>query len=222
MNIIEYSDREMLAMQVADELASELRKCLATHEFASFAVPGGSSPGEIFEILSGIHLDWSRVHVMLTDERWVPEDHERSNTRLVREKLLTGEAAAAPFIPFYDADLDPGEGAERASGRLKGELPLSLLVLGMGSDMHTASLFPGAVGLKAAMAHHAPPVCALHPADQEERVSLSAEVLRGALSTHLLIFGEEKYKALEKARHLPAEQAPIAAVLGGGTVHWAP
>ena len=140
MNFVEYADREMLAMQVADTLASELQKCLTMHDHASFAVPGGTSPGPIFDILSGIHFDWARVHVLLTDERWVPEDDARSNTALVRQRLLTSHAAEAKFVPYYSPNTAAAEGAARAGRRLASELPLSLLLLGMGDDMHTASL----------------------------------------------------------------------------------
>jgi 6-phosphogluconolactonase len=223
MNIVEYADQELLAMQVADILASELRKTLNMQDHASFAVPGGSTPGPVFDILSGIHLDWSRVHVMLTDERWVPQDDSRSNTALIRERLLTGEAAKAEFIPFYADGSDAAEGAAQAAKRVEGELPLSVLLLGMGADMHTASLFPASDGLEEAMAAHAPAVCPIKASDQDiERVTLSAEVLKGAMSTHLIIYGEEKREALEQARHVSATEGPIAAVLGGGTVHWAP
>lgn len=222
MNIVEYADRELLAMSVANVLAGELRKCLATHEFASFAVPGGTTPGPIFEMMSDTDLDWERVHVMLTDERWVGEDNSHSNARLVRAHLLTGHAAAAKFIPYYRDGKTAAEGCAEVAPTLAGEMPLSLLLLGMGADMHTASLFPGAEGLEAAMAHNAPLLCPVQPGTQDmARVTLPAHALKGAMSSHLVIFGEDKRAALERAQSLPPEDAPIAAVMGGGTVHWA-
>lgn len=222
MNIIEYADREMLTMRLADQLASELRIALLNRDFVSLAVPGGTTPGPIFDMLSGIDLQWDRVHVMLTDERWVPEDHGESNARLVRERLLTDRAAAAHFLPYYRDGLTAAEGADAADDVIARELPLSLLVLGMGADMHTASLFPGADGLQEAMAVDAPHLCAIRPEGHDiDRVTLPARVLKGAMSTHLVIFGAEKRAALEKAQSLAPEKAPIAAVLGGGTVHWA-
>lgn len=222
MNIVDYPDREMLVMNVANVLASELRKCLLMHEFASFVVPGGTTPGPIFEMMSDTELDWSRVHVMLTDERWVGEENSHSNARLVKEHLLTGHAAAAKFLPYYRAGKTAAEGAAEVAGTLDGEFPISLLLLGMGADMHTASLFPGAEGLEAAMASRAPLLCPIQPKEQDmERVTLPAHILKGAMSTHLVIYGDEKRAALEKAQSLPPEEAPIAAVLGAGTVHWA-
>lgn len=222
MNIVEYPDREMLAMNVANVLASELRKCLLMHEFASFAVPGGTTPGPIFEMMSDTELQWDRVHVLLTDERWVVEENSHSNARLVKEHLLTGRAAEAKFLPYYRDGKTAAEGAAAVAETLAGETPISLLLLGMGADMHTASLFPGAEGLEAAMAPRAPLLCPIRPKEQDmERVTLPAHVLKGAMSTHLVIYGDEKRAALEKAQSLPPEEAPIAAVLGAGTVHWA-
>ncbi|THH38599.1 6-phosphogluconolactonase [Aliishimia ponticola] len=222
MNIIEYPDRELLAMDVADKLASDLENRLVQGDSASFAVPGGTTPGPIFDVLSSIRrLDWSRVTVMLTDERWVPEDHARSNTALVRARLLTDAAQMARFLPFY------GEGAIGKTVPRLGEdvspvLPISVLLLGMGDDMHTASLFPGAPGVHAALAPDAPVLNIVEPEDQpEQRVTLAAHVLNGALSKHLVIFGAAKREALERAQKLPPEQAPIRAVMQDLTVHWA-
>lgn len=222
MNFIEYPDREMLAMSVANMLAGELRKSLAVQETVSFALPGGTTPGPIFEMMSAVELEWARVHVMLTDERWVEEGNSHSNARLVKNTLLTGGASAARFIPYYRDGLAAAEGAAEVAPTLAEELPLSLLLLGMGTDMHTASLFPGAPGLRDAMAGDAPLLCAIEPADQDMvRVTLPLHVLKGALSTHLVIFGEDKRAAVERAQSLPPEEAPIGAVLANATVHWA-
>src|SRR6056297_2827265 len=144
MELIEYPDREMMMMNLANRLAGDLKNCLFQNEWASFAVPGGTTPGPIFDDLSSADLDWGRVHVMLTDERWVPEDHERSNTRLIRERLLVGRAAAATYIPLYAPAETPEEVIDDLADAIRPEMPISILLLGMGADMHTASLFPGA------------------------------------------------------------------------------
>lgn len=222
MSFISNADRDMAVMNLAHALTSDLRKCLLQHEFASFAVPGGTTPGPIFDAMSTVEIDWSRVHVMLTDERWVPEDHPRSNAGLVKSRLLTNRAAAAKFIPFYRDGLTATEAAAQLSEELAGEMPLSLLLLGMGEDMHTASLFPGAPELPAAMAADAPLLCAMAPADQpEERITFSAQALNGAMDKHLVIFGDAKKTAWERAQSAPPEAAPVSAVMDGGTVHWA-
>ena len=222
MRLQEYPDREMMFIELAQEIAGDLNTCLATHTHASLAVPGGSTPGPVFDVLSAADLDWSRVHVILTDERWVPEEDERSNTRLVRGRLLTGRAAAATLVPMRTGDARPEDAAEALSRGLDGELPLSILLTGMGDDMHTASLFPGSDDLEAALDREAPAVMAVRPPGQEPRVTLTAHVLAGAMTKHVLIAGDAKRAAFERARELPPEAAPIAAVWEGATVHWAP
>ncbi|MDW3184167.1 6-phosphogluconolactonase [Roseobacter sp.] len=222
MNFNENADRDMAIMNVAHAVTSDLRKCLLNHEFASFAVPGGTTPGPIFDAMSSVDLDWDRVHVMLTDERWVPEDHPRSNAGLVKARLMTGNAAAATFLSFYREGMTAQEAAPGVSDDFAAEMPISVLLLGMGADMHTASLFPGAPGVEAAMARNAPLVCAVAPADQpEERITFSAQALDGAMNKHLVIFGDDKRAAFEKAQRLSPLEAPISAVITEGTVHWA-
>lgn len=222
MKIVEYADRELLAMGVADILASVLENALLTEDVVSLAVAGGTTPGPIFDLLSAVDLAWDRVHVMLTDERWVPQDHAQSNAGLIRERLLVGKAAAAKFIPFYQDGLDAYQGCAEIARGLADELPLSVLMLGMGADMHTASLFPGSEGLEAALADNAPLLLPIMPQGHDiARVTLPAHVLQGAMAKHLVIFGNDKRAALERALSLPPEQAPIAAVLDGAQIHWA-
>jgi 6-phosphogluconolactonase len=97
MNIIEYADRDMLALDLAGRLASELNEALHHEDRVSLVVPGGTSPGPVFDDLCGAEVAWDRVDVALSDERWVPETSDRSNTRLIKDRLLTGPAAAARF-----------------------------------------------------------------------------------------------------------------------------
>jgi len=221
MNIVEYADREMMMIDLAQQLAGELNECVMTHEHASFAVPGGTTPGPIFDVLCAADLDWGRVHIMPTDERWVDESSDRSNARLIKSRLLTGRAAAATFLPFYRDGLAPDAAMPDVAASLEHELPISVLLLGMGADMHTASLFPGAPQLASALAAGAPAVMPVTPEGQETRITLTGPVLAGAMSTHILITGSEKRAALERAATLSASEAPVSVVLGNATIHWA-
>jgi 6-phosphogluconolactonase len=222
MKFLEYPDRDMLAIDVANTLAGELETCLFNHDHASLAVAGGTTPGPIFDVLCAADLDWSRVRVLLTDERWVPEDHERSNTRLLKQRFLVNRAAKAVYLPLYAPADEPEEVLPELETLLAPELPISLALLGMGADMHTASLFPGADQLAAALDPHAPILMPMRVDGQPDiRVSLTARVLDGALSKHLVIVGADKRKAFENAAGLSPEDAPINAVLSGLTIHWA-
>lgn len=223
MNLVEYPDSDMMMLDLADALTSELADHLRRHDRVSFCVPGGTTPGPVFDVLSEQALDWDRVTVFLSDERWVPADSPRSNTRLIMERLLISKAQRANFVPLYAAAKTPEDYVKELSKGLEPHLPITLLLLGMGTDMHTASLFPGADRLSDALDEHAPILVPMRGGGAPEaRVTLSARVLAAALSTHIVITGDAKRAALEKAQSLPVEQAPVRAVLPGATVHWAP
>ncbi|MCA8878738.1 MAG: 6-phosphogluconolactonase [Rhodobacteraceae bacterium] len=223
MKLKEYPDRDMMMIDLADALASEINAGLMTHDRVSLAVPGGTTPGPVFDTLSAVDLDWARVSVLLTDERWVPESSDRSNARLVRQRLLTDRAAKAEFVGYYRDGLEPDAALAAVGEELGAVLPLSVLLLGMGADMHTASLFPGADRLADALSDDAPPLMALRaPGAPEPRVTLTAPALKGAMSTHILITGADKRRALENAVDLAdSQKAPVCVVLQNATVHWA-
>lgn len=222
MEFREYPDADLMFLGVADRLASELAAFLRRDGKASLSVPGGTTPGPVFDILSGVDLDWANVAVFLNDERWVGEDSPRSNTRLLRERLLRGKAAAAHLIPLHAPADRPEERLPELAEGLKPHLPISVLLLGMGADMHTASLFPGADRLAEALAPDAPILMALRAeAAGEPRITLTAPVLKAAMHTHILIRGAEKRAALERAAQSTPEAAPVRLVLETATVHWA-
>jgi len=223
MKIIEYTDSDLMWLDLANTIAGELNRALMNHDRASLAVPGGTTPGPVFDTLSAATLDWDRVDVLLTDERWVPEDSPRSNTRLLRERLLVDKAAAARLLPYYTGGDAPDLDLVDVAAKVEALCPLTFVLLGMGEDMHTASLFPGADNLAKALSGSAPALVAMRaPGADEPRVTLSADVLNGAMNKHLVIVGAEKRAALDKAAEIgDPMQAPVAAVLDGLTVHWA-
>lgn len=221
MKFVEYADKELMMIRLADLLASELEDVLLTQEKASLAVPGGTTPGPIFDSLCDTPLDWSRVAVMLTDERWVPEQSERSNTRLLKQRLLTGRAASATHIPLYAQAETPEEKLAELNGGIEENAPISVMLLGMGADMHTASIFPGADNLQLALSGDDNLVAMRAPGAPEPRITLSAKVINAAINRHIVIVGVEKRTALERAKGLTPNEAPVSAILAGTTVHWA-
>lgn len=216
-----YPTRDALMAGVAAVIADQLRAALMVRR-ATLSVPGGTTPGPVFDLLAQEDLDWARVSVVLNDERWVGEDSPRSNTRLLRERLLQGHAAKARLVPLYAPLFEPEEAMELLGQGIARHLPISVLLLGMGEDMHTASLFPGADRLAEALAADAPVLMALRAdAAGEPRITLTAPVLRGAQNIHVLITGLAKRKALERAARLSDAEAPIRVVLDKAVVHWA-
>ncbi len=216
-----YPSREALMTGIASTIAAELRAALAQGP-ATLSVPGGTTPGPVFDTLSDTSLDWPRVAVLLNDERWVGEDSPRSNTRLLRERLLRGKASGATLVPLYADAPQPEDKLDALSQGIAPHLPITVLLLGMGADMHTASLFPGADKLAQALSPDAPILMALRAAAAEEpRITLSARVLQAAKHIHILITGSEKREALARAQSLTPSEAPIRVVLDHATVHWA-
>jgi 6-phosphogluconolactonase len=223
MKLTEYDSREALMAGLAAQITADLSAELASTGTAALAVPGGSTPGPIFDALSMADLAWEHVSVMLGDERWVPESSARSNTALLRARLLQNKAAKARLLPLYAEAERPEDRLEALSKAITEVLPLTVCVMGMGADMHTASIFPEADLLAEAFAADAPVLLPMRaPGAPEPRITLSARVLAGAKHRHVLITGAEKRAALEKAISLnDPMQAPICAVLAGATVHWA-
>jgi 6-phosphogluconolactonase len=222
MKLEVYPDREMLMLGLANVIAGQLADFLRRDGKATLSVPGGTTPGPIFDTLSGVDLDWANVAVVLNDERWVPESSDRSNTRLLRQRLIRGKAAQARLVPLYAPADQPEAMLAALEDGLRPYLPISVLLLGMGADMHTASLFPGADRLEEALSSSAPLLLPMRAeAAGEPRITLTAPVLRGAFHTHILITGPEKRAALERAQTLPPHEAPVRAVLDTATVHWA-
>lgn len=207
---------------VAGKVAADLTEAVMMYDRASLSVPGGTTPGPVFDMLSAVSLPWEKVAIFLNDERWVPEDNPRSNTGLLRQRLLVGKAAKATLIPLYaDAALPEDALAELAAG-IEVHLPISVLLLGMGGDMHTASLFPGADLLEQALSHDAPTLLPMRAeAAGEPRITLTAPVLAAAQNIHILITGAQKRAAIERAAGLSPLEAPIKVVLDNATVHWA-
>lgn len=218
----EYGTRDALMAGLAAQMADELRAAIAATGRASLSVPGGTTPGPVFDILAQADLDWAKVAVFLNDERWVGEDSPRSNTALIRARLLTVRAAAASLVPLYAETPVPEEALADLSAGLMPHLPITVLLLGMGADMHTASLFPDADLLEQALAADAPVLMALRANNAHEpRITLTARYLAQAQHIHILITGAEKRAAILRAENLPVLQAPVGVVLPRATIHWA-
>ncbi len=223
---VDYKERKEQAWSLAAIVAGQLDEALNERGKAALAVPGGTTPAEFLSALSDAQIDWANVSVVLTDERQVPETSERSNENLLRETLLQGEAKAANFISM--SLLPRHSEAEHAevADSIRKILPLDVCVLGMGTDQHIASLFPGAAGLADALSETCEDVVtSMRPKRvPEPRVTLTAPVIQGARHLHLIISGKRKLDALKRAEKLgPPVRAPVRIALnapGGVVVHY--
>jgi len=226
----EFPDRSTLVKNLAEQIQSLLSTAIKKNGKASLAVSGGSTPVELFERLSGLDITWSNVVITLVDERWVEPEAEDSNEHLVRTHLLKNKVAGATFIPMKNSAVTAGEGeAECAKQLQKVPRPFTVLILGMGGDGHTASLFPGAEKLAAAIDMNSGKICmGIAPLTApHQRMTLTLPAILDAKHIFLHITGPEKQDVLEKAMAKGApEEMPIRFILSQQTtpvsVYWAP
>jgi 6-phosphogluconolactonase len=219
VEIIEYDDKDTQMLGLATRVAKQLREALAEKGNASLVVPGGTTPSPFLRELSTKQLDWENVTVFLSDERFVPTTSDRSNTALVRDALIQNEAAKAKFFEFWRDGLEPDELAEHLGAELADFGPFDVCVVGMGLDMHTASLFPSMDRLNEALIDtQNKRILAVYPEGQPEaRLTLTAPFLRASRKMHLLITGSDKRTALKRA--VQTENPALAPIKALMTVH---
>ena len=206
------------AQVLADAVAQNLRDTLATQPRATLAVSGGKSPIAFFQALSQQDLDWARVNITLVDERIVPTRHADSNTNLVRQYLLQNCAAAAQWLPMIDDAASEGSLKNTAAAvefALRHYTQPDVLVLGMGGDGHTASIFPQAPQFADAVRPdypqpllHTTPITAPY-----ERISMTLAAIVATPHVYLAIAGADKRRVYEAAAQAQRAQYPISYVL---------
>lgn len=217
--------RQQLAEQLAEAVFQALQEDLSHQERALLVVSGGSTPVPFFKALAAKPLPWKRLDITLADERWVGEESSDSNARLVREHLLQGGASAANFIPLTCDASTPEEGVETVAQQAASlAWPASVVILGMGGDGHTASLFPDSRELDLALATDELLVAIRTPSQPQPRITFSADRLHQARRHFLHITGDDKRAVLAKALNGDdARQLPIRVFLTCPlAIYWAP
>lgn len=227
---LEYPSSEQLVAALAVRISALLREGIRECGQASLAVSGGSTPVPLFNRLAETELEWNKVTVFLVDERWVETDDPDSNEKMVHRHLLRDKAAAASFIGMKNEAATASTGEAACEKRLRQlPWPCDCLILGMGNDGHTASLFPGAANLDAAVDLHSGRICMAirPPAAPHERITLTLPAILNSRQLILHLQGEEKKRVLARAQEAGvADEMPIRFILRQRTtplaVYWSP
>jgi 6-phosphogluconolactonase len=220
-----HADRETLDHALAETVAECLSTGIADRGSAYLVVSGGSTPANLFSLLARAPLDWSRVLVTLADERWVATDHKDSNERLVRETLLTGQASVASFLSLIAFPDDATRNLCEVSERLAALPEFDVVLLGMGEDAHTASLFPCAPELEQGLTTAESALITNPQHAPYQRISVSKRRLLSTRCGMVHIVGDNKKAVFEAASAVGDEIThPINAFLGpaGFDCWWAP
>ena len=192
------------AEDVATAAAADIARALSEGA-RTLVLAGGTTPMRCYELLAQADVEWGRVTILFGDERCVPPDHPESNFKMARAALLDRVSPAS--VHRMPAELGPDEGAGLYSHVVAGLAPLDVIVLGVGEDGHTASLFPGhpvlkekgwAVGVRNS------------PKPPPERVTLTLPAIQGARSVLILATGAGKAEAVQRAKRGEVPSGMIA------------
>ena len=218
----QFCNRTEMFLALASRCAESLRAALLDRGTANFLVSGGSTPVPLFNLLSETQLRWRDITVALVDERWVPDCDDASNAKLVRQHLLQNRASEASFIPMWQEGVSSAAASRLINRQYRDEvMPMDLVILGMGVDGHTASLFPRAEGLANALENTGSTLCSTITAlkspvtgDHVERLTLTLSALVRAKEVILLFTGKDKKTTYKRAlNNRDWSEMPVSAVL---------
>jgi 6-phosphogluconolactonase len=223
-----FESREEASLAAATSIAASLTRRLAVQPSTSMVVTGGSSPGQCYTALAKADLEWDRVQLLLSDERWVPPTHADSNEKMLRAQLLVENAAHAELLPMYAPNTSVAERCDVLNDSIATlNIPFACALLGMGGDGHIASLFPDLQDLDAYLevdssTFFVPVETAASP---HARISLTGSALTRSDEILLLFFGDDKRAVYERAK-TSATEFPVSRLLfqKRAPVHvfWAP
>ena len=228
----EFTGEHAMFAALADKMIASVSAAASRTGHASLVVSGGTTPGDLFDILATRDAPWPQISVTMSDERWVDPTSDRSNEKLVRTRLLVSKAASARLVPLKTAAAHAREAEKDVHAAIIAmPRPFDIMLLGMGTDGHTASLIPGSEGLARALDTADPMyVRAVNPpklTEMGERMTLTLRALLDSKLIVVLIKGEAKRAAYHDAMSgTDILAAPVRAVLQQTVtpveVYWAP
>jgi len=217
INFHSFKNSDSLVKVLSKNIAKNLQHAIDKRGSASLIVSGGSTPKPLFKKLREIDIEWEKVTVGLCDERWVKSDHKDSNELFVKTYLLQDRAKKAKFVGLFIDGKSAKQAEEECSMIVREKLqPIDILILGMGSDGHTASLFPNNPKLKEGFDLENEKCCiSIKPEFAPHmRMSLTRSAILSAKHLYLHFESEEKLKVYQKALKTDdIDSFPIGSIL---------
>jgi len=211
-----FTTRKDVEAALLEDCLHELSNGTETNGQSSMLLSGGTTPGNFYKTLSTQDLDWKNIWFGLSDERWVNADHPDSNALLVQQTLLQNNAANAHFIGLKsDGDIQKDGWVQTQKNLADLPKPFDIVLLGMGTDGHTASLFPDSKNIQDALSENNNTLC--QPIDRGEgetlRMSMTLNALLNAKEIKLFFFGDEKLDVYNTAKAEKNITYPVSYIL---------
>lgn len=199
----------------AREIADKLQAGIDSIGSASLLISGGSTPRPMFAVLSEIDIPWDKVNIALVDDRWVATDDAASNEKMANEALLINKASKANFVGMKTSEQDAFKAEQAVTEKLAHiQQPFDVVILGMGEDGHTASIFPCCEQLDEALATDKTIMATQPTTAPHQRMTFTKSALLNSKQLYLHLVGESKETVLNEVTDGEDEKlAPIRAFL---------
>ena len=228
-NIHLYSNKDKLVAATTEHVVNSIGQAIEKNGLCNIALAGGNTPGGVYSMLATIpyrdRVNWNRLHLFWGDERVVPPEHQDSNFRMVQETLLDHIKIQEENVHRIRGEIAPELSAEEYAELLdvhfKTDLPhFDLILLGLGEDGHTASLFPGTDAVEECEKHT---VAVFVPKLNTWRVTLTLPVINAAREILFLVSGRSKSEIVQHIMSIkqPAKELPATMINPqNGELHW--
>ncbi|MBE0436785.1 MAG: 6-phosphogluconolactonase [Methylomicrobium sp.] len=201
-----FATADKVAASAAQQILAAAEQAIAARGAFKLVLAGGSTPEKVYQLLAESLADWSNWHIYYGDERCLPVDHAERNSRMAGSVFLDKVSIPAGQIHTMPAELGPEKAAEAYRPTIEQAGRFDMVLLGMGEDGHTASLFPGHVHSIDETVH----AVFNSPKPPPERISLSAKTLSNSLQVLFLVTGAGKQEAVKQWRQ--GEVLPVALI----------
>ncbi len=215
-NLHTYQGNQQLARALSRKIAACIQVAISERNKANIAVSGGRSPVLMFQMLCQENIAWNKVNLTLVDERWVDAAHPSANAGLVKAHLLQDKAATANWYSLKTEHARPQDAVPELEQKLRYLLPFDVIVLGMGEDGHTASFFPDAAMLSAALYPQENQLCAAIESNTAgyPRMTMTLPTIMTARQIFVQLVGIKKQAILKRAMvNGEINELPIRSVL---------